>query len=53
MILPIRMVRLEILNLLNTAMPRKIRDCRFLIIPLPMTVITESLFSMRITPEVL
>ena len=52
-ILPIRIVRLEILNLLNTVMLRTIRDCQFLIIPLLMTVITESLSSMRIIPEVL
>ena len=30
-ILPIRIVRLEILNLLNTVMLRTIRDCQFLI----------------------
>ena len=34
-------------------MLRTIRDCQFLIIPLLMTVITESLSSMRIIPEVL
>lgn len=53
MILPIRIARPEILNLLNMVMPRKIRDCRFLIIPLLMTAITESLSSMRIIPEAL
>ena len=34
-------------------MPRKIRDCRFSIIPLIMTAITENLSFTRAIPEVL